>query len=39
MGANSVSDIGLNALPSFDSHNNPIDRYYYHPHFQMQTKK
>lgn len=35
LGANSVPDIVLNVLLSFDSQLEPIDRYYYYRHFQM----
>ena len=38
-GTNYVSNFVLNTLLLFDSHNDPIDKYYYCPHFQMRTKK
>lgn len=35
LGANYVPHIVLNVLLSFDSYLDPIDKYYYYPHFQM----
>lgn len=35
LGANYVPGIVLNALLLFNSHLDPINRYYYYPHFQL----